>query len=282
MKKKILYSIAVTGVSLITCVGIVYAASFTGEGTVPFDSIRIGQQGVGGVTFFNGTIVNETTAAGDADNPVTFGDNVRIDGRVFRGATAGTADTMPFIVNDNMEVTGSLTIGSLASTGVIDTTNLADDAVTTAKIDDGTIATADLADDAVTTAKILGGAVTQAVEDSQTQTQTTTESGGDYDIAAELDITTGESNLFCIFSGYGTVDAEDQAITIAILLDDEIIDRTARKQTNGGGNGFVTLTTSAIFEVESGDHTVQLGWNTVVGQEASLYANTLDCIELKR
>ena len=42
---------------------------------------------------------------------MTFGDDMRIDGRVYRGATAGTSDSQPFIVNDNMEVAGTLTVG---------------------------------------------------------------------------------------------------------------------------------------------------------------------------
>jgi len=83
------------------------------------NSLKVGQQGVGGVTYFNGTIVNETTGENEADNPVTFGDNVRIDGRVYRGATPGydANDNMSFIVNDNMEVTGSLTAGSFITEG---------------------------------------------------------------------------------------------------------------------------------------------------------------------
>jgi len=62
------------------------------------NSLKVGQQGEGGVTYFNGTIVNETTGEDDADNPVTFGDDVRI-------------------VNDNMEVTGILTAGSFTTEG---------------------------------------------------------------------------------------------------------------------------------------------------------------------
>ena len=75
--------------------------------TVIFPSIKVGAQGVGGVTFFNGTIVNATTGDNDVDNPVTFGDNVRIDGRVYRGATAGPDDDMSFTINDNLVLDGS-------------------------------------------------------------------------------------------------------------------------------------------------------------------------------
>jgi len=83
------------------------------------NSLKVGQQGEGGVTYFNGTIVNETTGEDDADNPVTFGDDVRVDGRVYRGATSGydANDNMSFIVNDNMEVTGILTAGSFTTEG---------------------------------------------------------------------------------------------------------------------------------------------------------------------
>jgi len=121
--------------------------------TVIVPSIKVGAQGVGGVTFFNGTIVNSTTDADTGDEmPVTFGDDVRIDGRVFRGATAGTSvgDSKPFIINDNAEVAGSLSIGSLSGTGVVNSTNILD----------GTIAAADLASSSVTSAKIVDGTIT--------------------------------------------------------------------------------------------------------------------------
>jgi len=109
MKKTIVtFSVIVSSIAL--TVGVVYAAGMEA------DWLRVGQQDIGGVTYFNGTIVNETTGTGGIDNPVTFGDNVRIDGRVYRGATAGTGDTMPFIINDNVEITGDLTVtGSVAA-----------------------------------------------------------------------------------------------------------------------------------------------------------------------
>jgi hypothetical protein len=111
-------------------VGVVKAASAV------YDTLTIGRQSVGGVTYFNGTMKNNTTTNG-ADNPVTIGDNLRVDGRVYRGTTAGTADTLPFIVNDNMEVAGSLTVGGLPAvrsktySGTIDVTQSGDDVVST-------------------------------------------------------------------------------------------------------------------------------------------------------
>ncbi|XOU94324.1 MAG: hypothetical protein ACNFW9_05795 [Candidatus Kerfeldbacteria bacterium] len=162
MKKKLLTLVVVVA-SIALTAGIVNAATshnvtsqfgpegdiFQVDGTMKMRSTMIGEQGVGGVTYFNGSIINTTTNAG-VDNPVTFGDNVRIDGRVFRGATAGTADSMPFIVNDNMEVTGSLTVASLLGTGIVTSDN----------ITDATIATADIADNAITSAKIVDGTIT--------------------------------------------------------------------------------------------------------------------------
>lgn len=70
--------------------------------------VKIGVQGTGGVTYFNGTIVNSTTKNGK-DVPVTFGDNVRIDGRIFRGATQGPGDSKPVIIDDDLEIKGSTT-----------------------------------------------------------------------------------------------------------------------------------------------------------------------------
>ena len=53
--------------------------------TVRFPSIYVGSQGIGGVTFFNGTIINNTTDVDTgAEIPVTFGDDVRIDGVLVR------------------------------------------------------------------------------------------------------------------------------------------------------------------------------------------------------
>jgi len=123
LKRNTISIVCITIASFLVTAGIVYAATtrnitstlsgtsgdhFDLDGTMIVDSLKVGAQGTGGVTFFNGTIVNNTTNSSGGDNPVTFGDNVRIDGRVYRGATAGTADTMPFIVNDNMELTGNL------------------------------------------------------------------------------------------------------------------------------------------------------------------------------
>lgn len=73
--------------------------------------VHIGQQGTGGVTFFNGTIVNATTGTGNAGIPVTFGDDVRIDGALWRGTTQGPGDDMPVKVMDDMYVDGVLTGG---------------------------------------------------------------------------------------------------------------------------------------------------------------------------
>ncbi|MFA6553284.1 MAG: hypothetical protein WCT27_02555 [Patescibacteria group bacterium] len=103
MKRKLFVSFVVVA-SLALTVGIAQAAGMA------TDWLRVGSQSAGGVTYFNGTIINNTTGTGGANNPVTFGDNVRIDGRVYRGSTAGTSDAQPFIVNDNLEVAGALTV----------------------------------------------------------------------------------------------------------------------------------------------------------------------------
>ncbi|MBU1119437.1 FapA family protein [Patescibacteria group bacterium] len=130
MKRKAIFSVVLTSlIATLFVAGAVYAASeiniteklggkdgdfFNVDGTMMMDSVKIGRQGEGGVTFFNGTIVNITTNDG-VDNPVAFGDNVRIDGRIWRGATSGpeAADAenpMPVIVNDDLQVKGKTTL----------------------------------------------------------------------------------------------------------------------------------------------------------------------------
>lgn len=137
MKKSTLASVGFsTLVSVLAVSGVAYAASinatsklggssgddFEFDGTGRFNSVVIGKQGSGGVTFFNGTIVNGTTTNGN-NNPVTFGDNVRIDGRVYRGANAGggLGDSNPFVINDDAQVAGSLTVGGTDIFAEIDT-----------------------------------------------------------------------------------------------------------------------------------------------------------------
>ena len=70
--------------------------------TAHFPDVHIGEQGVGGVTFFNGTIVNTTTSDSGADLPVTFGDMMRIDGSIYRGTSKGTSDNMPLKIADTV------------------------------------------------------------------------------------------------------------------------------------------------------------------------------------
>lgn len=112
MNKKTMYSVvAATFFVVMLISGVAYAATPGALDIGRYDSIVIGKQDVGGVTFFNGTIVNTTTRDGN-DNPVTFGDNVRIDGRIWRGLNRGPGldDNMPVIVDDELIVTGDLEV----------------------------------------------------------------------------------------------------------------------------------------------------------------------------
>ncbi|MFA6272329.1 MAG: hypothetical protein WC693_04480 [Patescibacteria group bacterium] len=272
MKRSFMTALVIVVSTLVTA-GIVYAATtrnitatlggvsgdtFDLDGTMMTDSLKVGAQGVGGVTFFNGTIINNTTTSG-ADNPVTFGDNVRIDGRVYRGAIAGTSDSMPFIVNDNLQVAGSLTIDSLASDNVITSDNIVD----------GTITADDLS---------FGTAV-QGVEGTLTSSENTTKSGGDYDTLTSLSITTGDSSIFCSWNGYGDTINDSEIIRVQMLLDGVLQNKTIRyTRTSAGLTSAANMATQAIFSVDAGAHTVALQWNTE--NSANMYYNTLDCIEL--
>jgi len=115
MKKIAIVSLTVVITVSICAVAVNAAGKVLGEGTVWVDSIQVGSQGSGGVTWFNGTILNSTTKADGSDNPVTFGDNVRIDGRIYRGVTQGPSDTSPLTIDDNVVITGSLSVTGAAT-----------------------------------------------------------------------------------------------------------------------------------------------------------------------
>lgn len=68
-----------------------------------FPWVSVGTQGEGGVTFFNGTIINQTTdPESGAQLPVTFGDDVRIDGTFWRDQKGDAADNRPLIAADSL------------------------------------------------------------------------------------------------------------------------------------------------------------------------------------
>ncbi|MDD5040443.1 MAG: hypothetical protein PHY34_04820 [Patescibacteria group bacterium] len=267
--KKVFIIAAVAISSTFLTAGLVYAAShdITGElggvsgdmfnldGAMAVDSLIVGAQNVGGVTFFNGTIINNTTN-GSADNPVTFGDNVRIDGRVYRGSAAGTADTMPFIVNDNMQVAGSLEVGSFASEGVVDTANLAD------------------------------GAVSQAAEDFETNSVIFDAEYPDYDVLLTKTITTGDSTLLVLFSGEFQGTNTGEIVTWVTLDggDSNILMGSMRGMDIHTAHASSTISSNNIVAVEAGTHTIQVraAISDSVGTMGDMSNGTLDVIELKK
>jgi len=144
---------------------------FRGVSNLFLKGVKIGQQGEGGVTFFNGTIINETTTDGEG-NPVTVGDKMRIDDIIYRIESGGDhplkiADTiLPdssgaySLGSDSKKFHDLYLDGALYGSGVVGTDNLADDSVTSAKISAKAVRTADLDDAAVTNAKLEQNAVT--------------------------------------------------------------------------------------------------------------------------
>lgn len=92
--------------------------SFTGLQNKFPSGIFIGEQGSGGVTYFNGSIINSTTDDDGNGNPVTFGDDVRIDGKISRGEGA----------SKKVWIDGGLKIdGDIEGLEVSDVDNLQDD-----------------------------------------------------------------------------------------------------------------------------------------------------------
>jgi len=76
---------------------ITYNENLIVNGYGQFASIRIGAEGIGGVTYFNGTIVN----IGE-NIPVTFGDDVRIDGMIWGGPNKGNATDQALKIADTL------------------------------------------------------------------------------------------------------------------------------------------------------------------------------------
>jgi len=151
MSKRIISIIITVFFSVLIASGIVYAANrnitarLGGVANDVFElsgGLKVNALKVAGTSFLTGAILNNSATAG-ADNPLIFADNVRVDGRVFRGAKAGPGDGKPFIINDDAQVVGSLSTASLTVNGA---------AVGTKKIYEGTLDLASTGDEIVTLA----------------------------------------------------------------------------------------------------------------------------------
>lgn len=84
--------------------------TYTGVVNAFTKGVKIGVQGSGGVTYFNGTIINTTTDEAGLENPVTFGDDVRVDGKMMRGPWY---NEQPLWIADDIQVDGDITQGRL-------------------------------------------------------------------------------------------------------------------------------------------------------------------------
>lgn len=101
---------------------------------------------VNGVTQFNGTMLNSSKTKG-VDNPVAIGDNLRIDGEIFRGIKAGT-DTKPVKINDSLQVTGKVEAANFVQTS--------GDSLSHHKVYEGTIDTSAVGDFSKTVSTYAG------------------------------------------------------------------------------------------------------------------------------
>ena len=94
---------------------IVYNENVDINGSLDTDSLRVGTPGLGGVTFFNGTVLNEGA------DPFTVGDDMRVDGEIFRIASN---DGNPVKFNDSIRIAGTIypydDASSLSNLGVSD------------------------------------------------------------------------------------------------------------------------------------------------------------------
>jgi hypothetical protein len=119
MGKKVISIVATVFFSVLIGSGLVYAATTRnitaklGGATNDIFELSGGLQAntlkVTGNSILNGAILNNSTTNG-VDNPLIFGDNVRIDGRLYRGATKGPGDNKPLIIDDDVVITGKLSV----------------------------------------------------------------------------------------------------------------------------------------------------------------------------
>uniref|UniRef100_UPI0033069011 hypothetical protein n=1 Tax=uncultured Croceitalea sp. TaxID=1798908 RepID=UPI0033069011 len=138
--------------------------------------------------------------------------------------------------------------------GAVGTTELADDAVTSAKILDGTIASGDIADDAVTPLKIDAAIAGTGIARSAAGVLSVDGTGitGDGDITSsdltvggDADALLGDVTLEIAAGAVGTTELADDAVTSAKILDGTI----ASGDIASTGNDLV-LTTGATGTVE--------------------------------
>ncbi len=250
MKNKVSVGILIF-VFLFVAGGVAFAATewtddntFTGIVNWFPNGEKIGQQGTGGVTFFNGTIVNETTTDEGAGIPVTFGDDVRIDGQIWRGEAAGSGDGMPVKIDDDLEVSGTIT-GSLAP---------------------GTIFSGE--EDAL---------------DYGSPVKTTTKYGLTYDTLDSITMTTGANTMMVMFSGVFSNNTPNNHIRAFMLIDGDPLSalQTVRSGASTLANDSFVLSYNALIPVTAGEHTFSAEWNTISGTTATTYSYAFDVLELK-
>jgi len=154
----------------------VYGKSANFSEAVQVASLTVGSQGVGGVTYFNGTIVNNTTGDNDSNTPVTIGDNLRVDGTISRMGEGGDypvklADTLIPTSDDTYSLgtssskwsnlyaedatfTGTVNIANLEGVNNVTTTNIVNNSVTSAKLVDNSVTNTKVTDESISEAKL--------------------------------------------------------------------------------------------------------------------------------
>ena len=219
-------------------------------GTARVYSLRVGAQGYGGVTYFDGTIINSTTstvAEAEVENPVTFGDDVRIDGRVWRGASAGPEDdgSTPFVINDNLEVLGTIQGSDLIGASGLTTSNAGSSGQVLSLNSSGVL---EWADDAIGSGSGSSGDITGVTAGSGL-------TGGGTSGAVTLNVSGITSSMITD----GTIVAGDiasGAVTSAKILDGTIIGTDLTATYNSGSVFDARFLNDNIDEIMSGSLTI--------------------------
>ncbi|MEE1962424.1 hypothetical protein V1387_06990, partial [Allomuricauda taeanensis] len=185
----------------------------TGNGIdIPY-TLGVSPLGIGTNELADDSVTNEKINANVAGN----GLNQAADGSLEVVVSDLTGDGSLTSPGSTIELTGTPTNALLENVGI----DVADNAITSAKIVDGTIATADIANNSINSAKIIDGTIIAADIADDAVTSTKILDG----TIATVDIADNAINSTKIIDGtIIAADLADDAVTSAKILDGEIVD----------------------------------------------------------
>lgn len=94
-------------------------------------------------------------------------------------------------------------------------------------------------------------------------------------------ITTDESPVLIIFSGWFYNDTAGEDVEIVLVVDGTIVPNTRRVGTSTAANDVFTLSSNCIITLTAGTHTIKVQWR-VSGGIGMVHHRNINVIEFKR